>query len=219
MPDGEEPFLGFGRPAPPPYCLKCSPHETTLIFSDVLVTGTYLEWDDFPYPASLKRNDRYFGQIAMTVAYAPLRGARWGVEYCETNIEAKFGTYTLKKQKGELKKVFGSLAPPEHKNSGRLFEKTQIRELRKWAPVRTYFGDLGKEGKKGLRWRLKVSLLSRHDQELARSPAKQPFALIMTISDPKGEAPVYDEMAQLIRSRWQFNNLNLRVGAQIRTQT
>ena len=51
------------------------------------------------------------------------------------------------------------------------------------------------------------------------SQLKQPFALIMTISDPKGEAPVYDEMAQLIRSRWQFNNLNLRVGARIRTQT
>ena len=219
VPDGEELFLGFGRPAPPPYCLNCSPHETTLIFSDVLVPGSYLEWDDFPYPASLKRNGRYFGQIAMTVAYAPLRGVRWGVEYCETNIEAKFGTYTLKfdNKKGELKEKFGSLAPPEHQNPRRLFEETQIRELRKWSPVRTYFGDLGTKGKDGLRWRLKVSLLSRHDRELEREPAQQPFALILTISDPKGEVPVYDEMAQLIRSRWQVNNLNLRVGARIRT--
>ena len=125
VPDGEEPFLGFGRPAPPPYCLKCSPHETTLIFTDVLVSGSYLEWNDFPYPASLKRNGRYFGQIAMTVAYAPLRGAQWGVEYCETNIEAKFGTYTLKfdNKKGELKEVFGSLAPPEHQEL-----RTALRE-------------------------------------------------------------------------------------------
>ena len=221
VPDTEEDFLGFGRPAPPPYCLECSPHETTLIFSDVLLPGSYSEWDDFPYPRSLIRGGRYFGQIAMTVAFAPLRGARWGVEYCETNIDAKFGTYTLKpdKKKGGKKERFASLAPPEHKNPGRLYEETQVRELRKWAPVRTYFGDLGEKGAGGVRWRLKVSLLSRHDQELQRQPAEQPFALILTISDPARTAPVYDEMVRAVRTRWKIENLNLRVGARLRAQT
>ena len=221
VPDGEEDCLGFGRPAPPPYCLKCSPHEMTLIFSDVLVPGLYSEWDNFPYPRSLSRNGRYFGHVAMTVAFAPVRGARWGIEYCETHIEAKLGTYTLKpdKKTGGMKEKFASLVPPEHKNPGSLYEETQVRELRKWAPVRTYFGDLGEKGAAGIRWRLKVRLLSRHDQELDRAPAEQPFVLILTISDPNCTAPVYDEMVQEIRTRWQVENLNLRVGARIRAVT
>ncbi len=220
VPDGEENSLGFGRPAPPPYCLECSPNDATLIFSDVLVPGLYCEWDDFPYPPSLIRNGHYFGQISMTVAYEPRRGARWGVEYCETNIDAKFGTYTLKpdKEPGRMKEVFASRAPPEHRNPGLLYEETQVRELRKWAPVRTYFGDLGEKGTAGLRWRLKVSLLSRHDSELEREPTEQPFALILTISDPAGTAPVYDEMVRAIQTRWQIENLNLRVGARLRAR-
>ena len=223
VPDGEENFLGFGRPAPPPYCLECSPHAATLIFSDVLLPGQYCEWDDFPYPRSLIRNGGYFGQISMTVAYAPRRGAHWGVEYCETNIDAKFGTYTLKadKERGGMKEVFTSLVPPEHNNPKLLYEETQVKELRKWAPVRTYFADLGekKKGAKGLRWRLKVSLLNRHDQELERESAKQPFALILTISDPACTAPVYDEMVRAIQTRWAVENLNLRVAARLRKQT
>ncbi len=94
-----------------------------------------------------------------------------------------------------------------------------MRELRKWAPVRTYFGDLGAKGAKGRRWRLKVSLLSRHDQELDREPTEQPFALILTISDPAHAAPVYDEMVRAIQTRWRTENLNLRVGARLRART
>lgn len=221
VPDGEEDFLGFGRPTPPPYCLECSPHEITLIFSDALIPGSYSEWKDFPYPRSLIRGGRYFGQIAMTVAFAPVRGARWGAEYCETNIDAKFGTYTVKpdNNSGGMKQKFASLVPPEHKNPGRLYEETQVRELRKWAPVRTYFGDLGERGADGISWRLKVSLLNRHDQELERTPADQPFVLILTISDPACTAPVYDEMVQELRTRWEVDNLTLRVGARLRAQT
>ena len=79
--------------------------------------------------------------------------------------------------------------------------------------MRTYFGDLGAKGAVGRRWRLKVSLLSRHDQELDREPTEQPFALILTISDPARTAPVYDEMVRAIQTRWRTENLNLRVGA------
>ena len=35
------------------------------------------------------------------------------------------------------------LVPPEHKNAGELYESYQVETLRKWAPVRTYYGNLG----------------------------------------------------------------------------
>ena len=47
----------------------------------------------------------------------------------------------------------------------------------------------------------------------------QPFALLVTIADPKKSAPVYDEMAVKVRSRFQSKNLSLRTTARIRTRT
>jgi hypothetical protein len=81
--------------------------------------------------------------------------------------------------------------------------------------VRTYHGDLGEKGKRGDRWRLKVQLLVRHgvDGEALKA---QPFSLIVTIADPKRNAPVYDEIARTIRSRFESQNLAVRATARIR---
>jgi serine protease AprX len=218
VPDGEENFFGFGLPSPVPYCLECTPHTSTLVFDDVLRPGYFLEWDDFPYPSSLRRNGRYFGEIWMTVAFAPARGARWGSEYCETHIDAHFGVFRdqVSRETGEVKTKFFGLVPPEHKNPGVLYESYQVEKLRKWAPVRTYHGDLGEKGERGDRWRLKVQLLTRHGIENEETYKPQPFSLIITISDPEKKAPVYDEMARSVLNRFQAQNLAVRAAARIR---
>lgn len=218
VPDGEENFLGFGMPAPVPYCLECSPHTSTLVFDDVLRPGYFLEWDSFPYPPSLTRNGRYFGEIWMTLAFAPARGARWGTEYCETHIDAHFGVYhdQISRSTGEIKQKFKGLVPPEHKNPGLLYESYQVEKMRKWAPVRTYHGHLGANGVCGNRWRLMLKLLTRHGVEDEETFRPQPFALIVTIADPEGRAPVYDEMAQIVRNRFQAQNIAVRAAARVR---
>lgn len=220
VPLGDEDFFGFGLPMAPPYCLECSPHEATLLFEDTLRPGFFLEWDHFPYPTSLVRNGRFTGEVRMTVAFAPTRGARWGSEYCETHIDASFGTYRparpseLAKQKNR-KEIFEGQVPLEHADPGRLYEEVQVKELRKWAPVRSYFGRVNK---KGLRWRLVVRLLTRHDSMPRDAQAAQPFALVVTIRDPENTAPVYDEMTQMLRSRFKTQNLAVRTPAQIRAR-
>lgn len=221
VPDGEENFFGFGLPAPVPYCLECSPYSSTLVFEDTLRPGYFLEWDDFPYPASLHREGRYFGEVWMTVAFAPARGARWGSEYCETHIDAHFGVYRdqTNRETGEITSKFFGLVPPEHKNPGVLYESYQVEKLRKWAPVRTYHGDMGGKGERGNRWRLKVQLLTRHGIEDEEAYKPQPFALIVTIADPAQKAPVYDEMARSLRNRFQSQNLAVRATARIQTRT
>jgi hypothetical protein len=222
VPDGEEDFFGFGVPAVVPYCLQCTPYTSTLIFDDALRPGYFLEWDDFPYPASLQRNGRFFGEISMTVAFAPTRGSRWGTEYCETHIDAHFGVYRRSRSRhtGQLSGTakFVGLVPPEHKNPGLLYESYQVEKLRKWAPVRTYFGDMGEKGEAGDRWRLMVRLLTRHGVEQRNMSQPQPFSLIITIRDPKGTAPVYDEMARAVRNRFSSQNLAVRATAQIRSR-
>jgi hypothetical protein len=196
VPDGDENFFGFGLPSIVPHCLECTPYTSTLVFDDVLRPGYYLEWDDFPYPPALRRNGRYFGEIWMTVAFAPARGARWGTEYCETHIDAHFGVYRnrVSRTTGEVTTVFHGLVPPEHKNPGVLYESYQVEKLRKWAPVRTYHGHLGQSGERGDRWRLMLRLLTRHAVEDDATFNPQPFSLIVTISDPDKNIPVYDEM-------------------------
>ena len=221
VPDGEENFFGFGLPPPVPYCLECTPYTSTLVFDDVLRPGYFLEWDDFPYPASLRRNGRYFGEVSMTVAFAPARGARWGSEYCETHIDAHFGVYRqqIARDTGEIKIKFKGLVPPEHKNPGVLYESYQVSHLRKWAPVRTYHGNLGENGERGDRWRLKVQLLARHGIDDGEALKAQPFSLIITIADPEKKAPVYDEMARIVQNQFQWQNLAVRAAARVRSRS
>jgi hypothetical protein len=222
VPDGEENFMGFGLPATVPYCLECTPYSSTLVFDDQLRPGYFLEWDDFPYPPSLRRDGRYYGDIWMTVAFSPARGARWGTEYCETHIDAHFGVYFNQKSRetGLLKPkpTFKGLVPPEHKNPGVLYESYQVEKLRKWAPVRTYHGQLGERGERGERWRLMVRLLTRHEVDASETFKSQPFALIVTIADPERKAPVYDEMAQIVRTRFKAENLSIRTAARLRAK-
>jgi hypothetical protein len=63
-----------------------------------------------------------------------------------------------------------------------------------------------------------LQLLTRHgiDDEEAFKP--QPFALIVTISDPEKKAPVYNEMAQITRNRFQSQNLTVRAAARVRAK-
>jgi serine protease AprX len=221
VPDGDENFFGFGLPASVPNCLECTAHTSTMVFDDVLRPGYFLEWDDFPYPPSLYRDGRYFGEVWMTVAFTPSRGSRWGTEYCETHIDAHFGVYRRQKSRetGTTKIKFVGLVPPEHKNVGQLYESYQVKNLRKWAPVRTYYGNLSEKGERGDRWRLKLQLLTRHgiDENVRFKP--QPFSLIITISDPEKKARVYDEMARIVRTRFQAENLTVRAAARVRSST
>jgi dihydroneopterin aldolase len=61
-------------------------------------------------------------------------------------------------------------------------------------------------------------LLTRHGVEDEEAFKPQPFALIVTIADPAKKAPVYDEMAQIIRNRFQSQNLTVRASARVRTK-
>ena len=221
VPDLDENYFGFGIPMSVPYCLQCTPHCSTLVFEDQLRPGFFLEWADFPYPPSLKRGGRYYGEIAMTVAFAPARSGRFGTEYCETHIDAHFGVYyeRTNRKTGEVTEQFKGLVPPEHRNKGALHEELQVEQRRKWAPVRTYFGDLNPKGERGQSWRLMLRLLTRHGIESQESFKPQPFALIITISDPEKKAPVYDEMARIVRTRFQADNMTVRAAARIRPRS
>ena len=63
-----------------------------------------------------------------------------------------------------------------------------------------------------------LRLLTRHGIEDEDAFKPQPFSLIVTISDPQKKARVYDEMAQLVRNRFQSQNLTVRAAARLRSR-
>jgi len=226
--DGDDRYLGFGTPLNIDRALECEPWQTTLVFEETLRPGYNLEWDSFPYPESLTAENKFRGEIWMTIAYPPKRNPAYGSEYCETYIEAHFGVVRDKKDKktGQMKEEAQGLVPLEHNNPGELFESFQVEKLRKRAPVRTYHR-LIPQGIAGKRWKLWVNLLTRHDvdktdgQGIGNSapPIIQPFALILTIADPsRNSKTIYDEMARILRSRFKSRNMQLRPTVQVRAR-
>lgn len=209
--DGDDVYMGFGTPLEIPSALECEPWKMTLVFEESLRPGYFLEWDDFPFPASLRNGSRYTGEIWMTLAYPPHRNHQYGSEYCETHIDASFGIFTEK----DGQEKFDGQVPLEHQHPGQLYESFQVRKLRKWAPVRTYHRLLSTRGITGLRWRLFVKMITRHDIEDRTAGLSQPFCLILTIADPTRRAPIYDEMSQQLRTRFQTNNIMLRPSTRV----
>lgn len=65
-----------------------------------------------------------------------------------------------------------------------------------------------------MRWRLFVKMITRHDIE-DRLSISQPFCLILTIADPTRRAPIYDELSQQLRTRFQTNNIMLRPSTRV----
>lgn len=207
--DLDDHYLGFGTPLDIERALECDPWKMTLVFEEVLRPGYFLEWDNFPYPESLTSGDKFRGEIWMTLAYPPARNPSFGSEYCETHVNASFGTYNEREE-------FKGQVPVEHANKGLLYESFQVKALRKWASVRTYHR-LISPPVRAKRWRLRVELLSRHGVENTRA-SNQPFALLLTISDPEHRAPVYDEMSRSLRTRFQTQNLTLRASVRVQSQ-
>lgn len=215
--DADTPYLGFGTPLNVDEALECQPWMMTLVFAETLRPGYYLEWDDFPYPQSLIHDGKFFGDISMTLAYPPLRGSSWGAEYCETYVEAHFGVWRDgEDEDGNPKEEFFGQVSLEHTKVSKLYESEQVKKLRKWAPVRTHHRRI-KDGITGKRWRLKLEMLCRHGVEESTIQRPQEFGLILTIADPRRRAPIYDEMARVLRTRYKSQDMILRPSVQVRS--
>ena len=86
-------YMGFGMPSGTRDILYNSEHEITLVLRDSLEKGSYINIMDFPYPKSLIGNDNKFhGQIALTVVCKSRLKASHGPEYCQSEIAVEFGT-------------------------------------------------------------------------------------------------------------------------------
>ena len=236
--------IGFGIPQNIRNILYNNPYEATLILRDTLAKGEYIDIMDFPMPKSLIKNGFYTGQIIATLVYEPILDPSQGIEYCQSNIDLKFGTYDEKMNRDTQRR--GILNPVGRLGSQNLFrevlyskrlmrenhsdfalrERLLIQYGDKYYPVKKYAIDLSELSDANKqhyttadkRWYLSLRGLFREHTEqqasLERSVPSQEFCLILTIRDPAQTAPIYNDVTQGL-DNYNFWHSNVKLANNI----
>lgn len=236
--------VGFGIPKSVPEIIYNSPYEATLILRDNLAKGDKIDIMEFPMPDCLIRNGFYTGQIIATLVYDPILDPSQGIEYCQSNLDVKFGSYDAKVERDTTKRhILNPVGRQGAQNLflGNLFSKTkmksktgdfalrerlQIQYNDKYYPVKKYAIDLSElTDKKRLdyltadkKWFLFLQGVYRsHIEKLAQLESfqlSQEFCLILTIRDPLQKEKVYDEVSQKL-DEYNFWHSNIKVSTDV----
>lgn len=225
-------YLGYGKPTNAGDTIFKPSFASTLILRGVLKKGRNIDIMDFPYPTALIKNGYYTGRIKITLAYDPILFSNQGVQYCQSNLEIKFGTYDHKKNNSGRLLKFNPISREDSinillnrefgkrimkKNTEYADERTLIKYGQKYHPIKKYVFDLAE-----LRNSFKKYLLSNkhwylflegHYRYYAINCLDKkdlfiPYSLIITIEDPKQEAQVYNStVASLQSNNFIHNNI------------
>lgn len=202
-------YYGFGMPSNNINdILKCSENEITLVFNQTIRRGRHLELIDFPYPPSLIRNGKYYGEVTMTLVYEPPLDAKYGSEYCRTNIDVSFGAYITKSDgkldfKGEV---------PIDARWDQKYEQERVRNGFKWSPTKSFYRKMSKGIQEKDGWKLRIDLTPRNDLEFT----EQEFVLIVTIKTDE-DVDIYSEMIRELSQQGHITS-NLETRQDIRTR-
>lgn len=184
---------------------------------------------------------RYHCDITMTVVHSPILRPSEKIEYCQSDIRVAFGTIDgiehrdtsnprVKNPLGAIssknlmthglysKSVFNVL---EDESYGK--ERTLLRYGQKFYPVKKYairLDDMTEANKRDClggsrQWFMKVEPFYR--DAILREAAdtgeilEQEFCIILTIKDPTGKVPVYNEVTQQLQEKnFIYSNVQLR---------
>jgi hypothetical protein len=192
-------FVGFGLPPQADAILADDNHAITLVFSETLPNRKVLDFP-FAWPAALTDpNGACRGKVELTLAYTPPVDRSFDEEALRIELEARLRQEAIDPDTGEDEWA----DQLDHDCSGvpqgmQKREKYLLRMGLKWSPVKKYRANMRSKGKSA-NWRLVVEAVARAG---AVYPAAGiPFAAILTISDPKRETPVHDQMRNHLLSR------------------
>ncbi|MDD4730282.1 MAG: hypothetical protein PHN55_16210, partial [Dysgonamonadaceae bacterium] len=159
--------------------------EVQIILNAKIQEGSYIEIMDFPYPKSLFKNGKWFGEIKITLGYNPPLDSDYGQEYCRTNIDLSLGTYSVDEETGEVK--YSGEVPLEKKWYDK-YEKHQVENGFKWNPIKAYHRKISR-GISGDGWKLRLDCVGR----LGVNYVEQDVLIVINIKDPDG-GDIYSEI-------------------------
>lgn len=185
------------------------------------------------------------GQIILTLVSKTIVDDKQAGEYCQSNMDVYFGTYetevdrdttrpTIRNPKGLGDNrnllsdgLYSSRVKGVHPLTGFERECTLVKYGKKFHPVKKYAVDLAemtpankeKYLQAGRKWYLKLEGLYRDflekDAERRGTRLSQEFCMVLTIRDPKHQAPVYNEVVQQLTNR-NFIHHNVKVRNEVR---
>lgn len=183
--------IGYGQPMPSNFHLTEDDHSFTLVLSDALVLRNRMVLS-FNWPQSLVRDGKCYGDIKLTMVSTPIIDPRFKSEMIRENISVSFGNFNQNdgSKTNQLNPLY--FKPTKHGKNAHKFEWELMEEDMKWNPIKVYEHHINRGVSGSTLWQLDVSCLSKTAQTMYGNGI--PFALILTISDPKGEAPVNSEL-------------------------
>lgn len=187
-------MVGFGMPPSADRILETGDHAITLVFASRIQRDQQINFR-FAWPPSLVGPDgRCRGRAKLTLVSTPPLDSRFGSEFVRVNINA-----TLQQDKGDGRWK-GQLEPlylPSKRDSHPI-EAERIEHDLKWSPVKVLAKTFPQGVGASSNWRLFVDYLTRTGEVM---PAEGvPFTAILTISDPKTEQPVFNDMRQNLQA-------------------
>lgn len=179
-------FVGVGMPSLSSQTMLSDDYEITLVFSGVMYKQKQLEFN-FAWPADLvDGNGGCSGDVKMTVVHRPPVDRDQSAEFVRLNIDAflrqaEFNKKTKKTSfKGHLKN-----------ECGKIFEKELVEHGSKWWPTKRLIDTFEGVGASS-QWRLVLQPLTRSEFEFPQEGV--PFCVILTISDPGKNLPIFNNM-------------------------
>jgi hypothetical protein len=241
-------LAGFGMPANIDDILYNSANEITLILQDSIERGNYINIMDFPYPQSMvDENGFFYGEISITLATNPiLEPKQQGMEYCQSNVELKFGTYDEKIERDltvqTIKNPIGlkgamNLLKPElynskifaqedndfHKERFLIAYRQKYHPIKKWVINLEEFKNINKEKylKAPKYFYLKLQSYFR-DHTLTMydrddKEASQEFCVIVTIKDTRRRDNIYNEVTKLL-DVYSFVHGTIKINEEVRVR-
>ncbi len=197
-------YFGFGLPKRLHKILNGDEHEITLVFEGRLNYQEGINWiniTDFPFPPSLTEGEKINGNILVTLAYQPHLNPNLGSEYCRSNVDIKLRSQV----DDEYKTITKGCASNELEFEEKWEKKLMMKEL-KWSPIKQVEFN-SPRGSKGTK---KVSLELFPTWRQISEKQEIPFAIVVTIRDPKKQASVYKDVSRLLIESYTSTDLRLR---------
>lgn len=208
-------LAGFGRPPGAAEILEGDDHQITLVFASRLRRDQQISFV-FAWPPSLVTAEgKCRGAAKLTLVSTPPLDARFGSEFVRVNIDATLQQEDFDKAgkqgwKGRLDPVYlpGKADAPS-------IEAERIEHQLKWSPVKQSAKVMPLGIGKSSNWRMFVSYLTRAGERVPDEGV--PFTALLTISDPKGAAPVFNDMRAIL-ARTGVRIEDIRTAARITTR-
>lgn len=186
-------FMGHGVPTATNEIILYDDHSISLVFSGTLKAKQELKFD-FTWPASLiNEKGGCRGDVALTLAYTPDCSYKFGHEFVRTNIDCYLRQAQIDKKTGEI--CYKGRLKSEAKKE---YERSMIENGMKWWPTKKYKGVFKGTGNSSS-WRIVIDSLSRAASTLPEEGIN--FSAILTISDPKKESDVFNEVRRNLISQ------------------